>query len=107
MNLVETLSRELGHDAVEEANRRYPELANLPAEHVNELVQAIAIRHSAPPVPEINEKHSREDLAEKTSDQAESIISRPLRISLGRRKAGRQRRPRIGLAFFRAGGIHT
>ena len=39
--LLEQLTRELGKDAVEEANRRYPELANLPAEHVNELVQAI------------------------------------------------------------------
>src|SRR5207244_12939634 len=41
MNLVETLSRELGHDAVEEANRRHPELASIQPEHVAQLIDAV------------------------------------------------------------------
>jgi len=39
--LLEQLSRELGHDAVEEANRRHPELRTLPDAHVAELIAAV------------------------------------------------------------------
>ena len=39
--LLEQLSRELGHDAVEEANRRHPELRTLPDAHVQELIEAV------------------------------------------------------------------
>jgi hypothetical protein len=39
--LLEHLSRELGHDAVEEANRRHPELRTLPDAHVQELIAAV------------------------------------------------------------------
>lgn len=39
--LLEHLSRELGHDAVEEANRRHPELRTLPDAHVAELIAAV------------------------------------------------------------------
>jgi hypothetical protein len=39
--LLERLSRELGTDAREEANRRHPELRILPDEHVEQLIDAV------------------------------------------------------------------
>jgi hypothetical protein len=39
--LLERLSRELGTDAREEANRRHPELRTLPNEHVEQLLGAV------------------------------------------------------------------
>jgi hypothetical protein len=39
--LLEQLSRELGKDAMEEANRRHPELRALPDAHVAELIGAV------------------------------------------------------------------
>ena len=40
-HLLEQLSRELGKDAREEANRRHPELRTLPDAHVQELIAAV------------------------------------------------------------------
>jgi hypothetical protein len=40
-HLLETLSRELGHDAVEEANIRHPELRACQPEHVQKVVEAV------------------------------------------------------------------
>jgi hypothetical protein len=39
--LLEQLSREIGKDAREEANRRHPELRTIRDEHVEELVTAV------------------------------------------------------------------
>ncbi len=39
--LLEQLTHELGKDAVEEANRRHPELASIQPEHVAQLIDAV------------------------------------------------------------------
>ena len=39
--LLEQLSREIGKDAREEANRRHPEFRTLPDAHVEELIKAV------------------------------------------------------------------
>ena len=40
-HLLQQLSCELGHDAVEEANRRHPELRTLPDANVEQLIGAV------------------------------------------------------------------
>src|SRR3989442_3108593 len=39
--LLDQLSHEIGRDAREEANRRHPELQNIPDQHAQELVAAV------------------------------------------------------------------